>query len=524
MESMKTLERSAPVGVEEPRVRSTALERCFGVDLRSLAAMRVAIGLILLADLWGRAPYLASHYGDRGIVPRSTLTHFSLHALGGSPLLTAGLFGVAAVFAAMLLVGWRTRLATCASWILLVSLHLRNPYVTDGGDRLLALLLFWGMFLPFGARFSIDARLRPAAAPAANLFFSVASLALLLQVAFHYIFSALLKHPGLWLIDGTAVYFALHVDLITRPLGRTLLEYPFLLGLASRGAYLLELLGPFLLFVPVGTRYFRLGIAAAFILFHLFLAACLYLALFPFICIAAWLAFLPGDLWDRLGGLRTRVVGAREAAQPAARDGAAAAPEAAARGARTRSRALDCVAAAFLAFVFYWNIGTIVPALPVPAPVAWTAEQLRLAQRWSMFAAPLRADGWWVVPAVLRDGSEVDLHTGASPVRREKPDDVFAAMFPTARHMKWLTNLWRVEYRPRVANHADWLRWEWDRRHGPSRAVRSLRILYMVEETGPPGRPPLRAELLMYEWSEEAGGRVVSQEENLAELDARRAK
>jgi hypothetical protein len=486
------------------------------VDLRALAALRVSLGALLLADLLLRWPHVAAHYGEHANVPRASLTYFSLHALGGSVAFEGCLFALAAAFAAMLLAGWRTRLATCASWILLISLHLRNPLLLDGGDRLLALLLFWGMLLPLGARFSIDARLHPDARPAGNVICSVASLALLLQVAFSYIFSALLKDPRLWVIEGSAIYYALHVDLITRPLGKALLQYPFLLKLASRGTYAMELLGPFFAFVPLGARYFRLATAAAFIGFHVLLALCLHLGLFPFICIAAWLVFLPVELWDRLERAWRMVSRSSRMATSAPR---VVGPEPAPSGARASA----LIAAACLAFVFYWNLGTILPMLPVPRPFAWIGEQLCLRQRWAMFASPLRADGWWVMPASLRDGSEVDLHTGASPVRREKPEDV-ARTFPTIRHMKWLSNVWRAEHRANIAHYADWLRWDWDSRHGPARAVRSLRIFYMVEETSLPGRPPLRADLLIYEWTEESGGRVISQEENLATMDAKRGE
>jgi hypothetical protein len=68
------------------------------------------------------------------------------------------LFAIAALVAIALLVGYRTRLATVLL-ALLASLQARNPTLIQGGDNLLLLLLFWGMFLPLGARFAIDAAL-----------------------------------------------------------------------------------------------------------------------------------------------------------------------------------------------------------------------------------------------------------------------------------------------------------------------------------------------------------------------------
>ena len=61
-------------------------------------------------------------------------------------------FLVAGLFAGLLLVGYRTGLATCVSWFMLLSVQARNPIILQGGDVLLRLLLFWGIFLPLGER------------------------------------------------------------------------------------------------------------------------------------------------------------------------------------------------------------------------------------------------------------------------------------------------------------------------------------------------------------------------------------
>ena len=57
------------------------------------------------------------------------------------------------------MIGYRARLATIACWFLVMSIHNRNPMILSAGDILLRLLLFWAMFLPLGARYSVDAAL-----------------------------------------------------------------------------------------------------------------------------------------------------------------------------------------------------------------------------------------------------------------------------------------------------------------------------------------------------------------------------
>src|SRR5262245_42318967 len=120
-------------------VRSKLAE-LFGLDLRSLAVFRIGLALLLLSDLVGRAADLVAHYSDDGVLPRSAIAtprYVSLHLLDGSADFQAALFVLAGLFAAALLVGWWTRLATAGSWFLLMSLHARNPMVLQGGDTLL---------------------------------------------------------------------------------------------------------------------------------------------------------------------------------------------------------------------------------------------------------------------------------------------------------------------------------------------------------------------------------------------------
>src|SRR6185312_7530268 len=129
------------------------------------------------------------HYTDVGLLPRAIAIveyaqygFLSLHLLGGTNVTQSVLFVIAAVFAVGLLLGYRTRLMTVVSWILLVSLHNRNPIILDAGDVLLRLLLFWSMFLPLGAAYSIDGVLTNLGArhPPTRIV-SMASVALIIQ-------------------------------------------------------------------------------------------------------------------------------------------------------------------------------------------------------------------------------------------------------------------------------------------------------------------------------------------------------
>jgi hypothetical protein len=50
-----------------------ALARHFVVDVRALAALRMALGGLLLVDLLARSRYLVFFYTDTGVFPRAAL-------------------------------------------------------------------------------------------------------------------------------------------------------------------------------------------------------------------------------------------------------------------------------------------------------------------------------------------------------------------------------------------------------------------------------------------------------------------
>ena len=222
------------------RVSFTPLRIVFGVDLRTLALFRVLLGSLIITDLCLRARDLRAHYTDFGLMPRGVLIDelspgsFSLHLLNGTALYQSGLFILAAIFGFMMILGWRTRLATVASWLLLVSLHNRNIAILSGEDQLFVLLIFWAMFLPIGARFSVDTALDPSycrgRTSSSSAFFSVATIALLTQGMSMYFFSALLKSDQMWIPDGAAVYYALQLDYLATPFAIWLRQFESILS------------------------------------------------------------------------------------------------------------------------------------------------------------------------------------------------------------------------------------------------------------------------------------------------------
>ena len=140
----------------------TPLRIVFGIDLRTLALFRVLLGFYLSLATLNRMGDLSAHYSDEGVMPRDAQMElladgsWSLHLLNGTSTAQLVLFLIAAFAALGLMVGWRTRLMTMISWVLLASVQNRNTFILSGEDNLALLLTFWAMFLPLGARYSVD--------------------------------------------------------------------------------------------------------------------------------------------------------------------------------------------------------------------------------------------------------------------------------------------------------------------------------------------------------------------------------
>lgn len=281
----------------------TPLRTVFGCDLRTLALVRICLGSVIIVDLINRALNLTGHYTDAGVLPRHALLetlnlgNASLHLVSGSPWIQAILFLLSGFFAFCLIVGYRANLAALLSWILLISLDSRNTFVSQGGDLLIRMLLFWLIFLPISARFAVDAALNTNKTED-NRYFSMATAGLLLQAASVYFFTALLKSSPVWLPEGTAVHYALYNDTIVTPFGAWFRQFDGLLQFLTYFVWVLELVTPLLLFSPVFHNKLRLIGLFFLINMHIGFYICLNVGLFPFISITSLLAFTTSAVWD----------------------------------------------------------------------------------------------------------------------------------------------------------------------------------------------------------------------------------
>ncbi len=279
------------------------------LDLRSLAFARISLGVVILGDLVWRAQDLVAHYTDYGVLPRGALlekfadpSHVSLHYMGGTVGIQMLLFFIAGFFAFQMILGYRTRFATIASWILLVSLQSRNIMILQGGDVLLRMMLFWAMFLPMGAYYSIDSALNNCDQPKPKTFFSVSSIAVYIQLSLMYAFSALYKTGPEWWGEGSAVYYALNLDHFATPIGKFLVNTAPLefLKFLTYLVMSLEILAPFMLMGTSLKRNWRTLALLLLVAMHVGFAMGLEIGIFVWVCLAAFTFFIPSVFWDEI--------------------------------------------------------------------------------------------------------------------------------------------------------------------------------------------------------------------------------
>ena len=292
------------------------LNRIFGLDLRSLALFRISLGFLVVIDTILRLGDLKAHYTDQGVLPRhilidpasNLLSEFGISAyfLGGSTPFILALMLLQIVIGFALIIGFKTRFVTVVAWLLIISLHSRNPLIITGGDSLLSVLLMWSIFLPLGARYSVDRALNSSSYDIPNHVSSFASAGLIIQVICVYVFNWLNKLDPVWIIDHTALYYTLHADIFVTHLGKILRNFLGLTQFLTMTIHMFQLIGPVLLLIPFWVQQMRAIVIIFFVMFHIGIALTLNIGYFPYVSIVSWLALTPAGFWDYLERRRER--------------------------------------------------------------------------------------------------------------------------------------------------------------------------------------------------------------------------
>ncbi|GHA67073.1 HTTM domain-containing protein [Pontibacter akesuensis] len=478
------------------------LRNVFTVDLRALAVMRIWLAGIILTDLSIRASDMEAHYSNMGILPLHVLHQhlwlphfFSFHTLSGLWQVQLVLFAVAAIAALCLLLGYKTRVATVISWLLLLSLQNRNPLIAQGGDDLLRMLLFWGMFLPWGKYYSVDAvqAEKAGVAPIKTTYFSIATAAYILQVALVYFSTALLKNSPEWTTEGTALYYALSLDQILMPGGRLIYPYPELLRALTHFSYYTELLLPLLLLIPFYNNFFRLVVVGVLAGFHVGISLTLFVGLFYLINLASVTGLLPPPAMDWLdkrlfSSFRSTRLGPFKHPLRHLRRLNFFSVEVRMNRPLLPNHVLPQLRNAFVAvalfYCIWWNLSGTALTPKIPDGSRWFGYVLRLDQHWGMFAPTVfKDDGWYVLEGNTAKGAVIDLNQQGKAADTVKPASVMS-LFKNDRWRKYSENYLFVHNSYMRPYYCNYLMRRWNEAH-PQQQIKHLDVVYMLEPSLP---------------------------------------
>ena len=441
------------------------------LDLRALALMRVAIALLVLTDLIIRGNDLAAHYTGQGLWPADLLFNFgwkpgfwSLHAWRDTYSWELFLFCIQGVFAIFLLLGFKTRLSTFIVWLLYISLHNRNLFILQSGDDLLRLTLLWGIFLPWQAYYSIDARGTPVVQLNA-----MAHVGYLLMIASVYFFTANLKNSGEWHKEGSAIYYALSLDQLRLPgFGDWLYQYPGVMKRLTWFVFYSEYLVPLMILWPSKKGTLR-GVAfVLLVILHLGIGLSLYVGLFFIINCVTALGLIPGSVMNKaesVFSIKNKAVLFKSG--------------------RADKRFLkEGVCAVLLTLCLIINLGNVHWFLYQPNNATQCViNALRLNQYWGMFSpSVMKTDGWLVYHGADSLGRQWDLRLNQDYVDYHKPAHI-VNMYKSDRWRKLAENMQRGDHTFLRPLYCNYILHTWNAHHKKKLAV--LNLYYMQKESLP---------------------------------------
>lgn len=439
--------------------------------------MRIGIGLILLLDLFIRSLSIKAFFTDEGILPVSILkqynwsaNYFSFHAISGDLWWQVLLFIINVLCIVLLIIGYRARLFTFICWVLLTSLQNRNPFIVQGGDDLLRILLFWAIFLPWGERYSIQKK-----SNYPTHYFSIANVGYMLLPCSVFFFSALLKTSPEWRSEGTALYYALSLDQIRLPLGTFIYQFPSLLKVLTFIVFYIELLAPIFIILPFVSKKIRIIGIISYICLFIGIASTLYIGLFYIIGIVSIIGFFSSSWMDwfefKLYKNNTEVILHNED-EPS-----------------LFYKSLIVIKNYFIAsiilFCLMMNLGSVREfPYTLDSKIVNYGKVFRLEQNWGMFSPYiLKDDGWFVYSGFNQKHQYIDIKNNKSSVSLKKPNPVVCE-FESDRWRKFQENYTFNNNNYMRPYYCKYLINKWNKEH-PDNYISDLTIFFMKETSLP---------------------------------------
>lgn len=281
----------------------------------TLGLVRIAFGTLIVIWTAALLPGLHDLFGSEGVAPSPLREPFRwtlFQTWSGDQALLVG-WAVLLIAGLAMTVGWHSRLAAAAVFVLVLSFQYRNPSAFNSGDVVIRVEAFFLMLAPSGAALSLDQRRRTGSFWSTQIRAPWAIRLLQLQLSIIYLASVRSKMSGHAWPDGTAVSYALRLyDMLLLPTPHAFSADPLLVNVATWGTLALELsLG-----ILVWNKRLRPWILAAGIVMHTTIALTINVGFFTPAVFVLYLAFVPPTaIRDLPSTVRQRLATASDSGQ-----------------------------------------------------------------------------------------------------------------------------------------------------------------------------------------------------------------
>ena len=270
-----------------------------------IALFRILYGIVLTANLLLLWPEWLAWYGPHAWMSLSTmykvepglrLNMFTI--LPSSDLWAESVFWVALISALLLTIGFLTRLSSIAAFVCLTSIHQRNLLILHSGDTFLRVAGFFLIFAPAAAALSVDRLLRVRTGKDSRNIEPRSPWAqrmIQLELSLLYFFSFWWKSMGVPWVNGTALYYVIHLDEIRRFPVPAWIQRPLIIQLGTWFTLVLE----FSLGILIWIKELRYPLLVLGVLFHLCLEYSLNIPMFQWDVLSAYVLFIDGADLER---------------------------------------------------------------------------------------------------------------------------------------------------------------------------------------------------------------------------------
>lgn len=272
----------------------------------TLGLIRIVFGALMVAWTVSLKPDLDDLFGEHGVMPRQPSIAFQWGVFEIWTSDRALLIGwaVLLVSAIALTVGWHSRLAALAVFVLVVSFAYRDPWVLNSGDALLHVEALILALSPCGAALSLDRRRSTGTFWSAQNRAPWAMRLLQIQLSLIYLSTVRAKMSGHAWPEGTAVSYALRLqDMLIVPTPHWITTNALLMNVATWGTLALELsLG-----ILVWNKRLRPWVLAGGLVMHSMIMITIAVGFFAPAMFVLYLAFVPPEVVQRLPDTIKRV-------------------------------------------------------------------------------------------------------------------------------------------------------------------------------------------------------------------------